>query len=99
VNATARQAIPVLADVVTPAAIVAVEILRCLDGLAAFSYSQVCFFEHHTPGATATLRAWAAANGHDLVERAIPEYPGTIVAQVNVKNGPSVSVHRNEVTP
>jgi len=100
-NAKRLQSIPVLADVVTPAAIVAVELMRLFDSLPLFGYSQIALFEHDAPGATAALRAWAEANGHPITEETTTDGHTTVLATQVRYPGPWIQIYRKtgEVTP
>ena len=92
-----RQMIPTLPDVEIPARIVAVELMTMFDRLAYLGYSQTTLFEHHTPGASAALRAWAEANGHEISEGPLPG-GATIVLSVTVAwPGPVIFVQRKVI--
>ena len=94
-----RQSIPVLRDVETPARIVAVELMTLFDRLVLLGYSQTTLFEDMAPGATATLRAWAAANGLDVREETLSDGVTTVASVMGRYPGPCINVQRKTTLP
>jgi hypothetical protein len=91
---------------VTPARVASptnLELFAFFDATERLGYSFVDLFEHHTPGATAALVAWAADRGLAVYEKPYParcehgiQLPAVLVTSVSVPGlAARIAVHAN----
>jgi len=59
----------------------------------------ITLFERNTPGAVATFRTWAAANGIAVEERDVPISPGAFVVSTTPGSQLDICIHTTKVQP
>ena len=59
----------------------------------------ITLFERTTPGAVATFRTWAAANGVAVEERDLQRPPGALVVSTTPGSSLDICIHTTKVQP
>ncbi len=74
----------------------ALDLFLLYDAVSGFPGSMTALFEHHCPGATEALKAWASARCLEWVDIHVPDAPvPTRVVRAECLGGGTITVLRN----